>query len=304
MDIETIELSSLRYFVVTAEHLNFTRASEQLGMAKSKLSKEILKLEDVLGTPVFERTSRVVRLTEVGHLLYQRATVLLEDASHLVNDIRTMQDHVAGHLRLAAPPALGRFISSNLLPEFMNQWPDVSVSLRLSYSYEDLFKEGVDLAFRMGSHQNDNLIVKPLGQANRVIVASPDYIANHPTITEPEDLSQHRAVQMFAASKHHWTLKHQRQTTQVPMNNSFQCDDFVALIEMIKSGVGIGQLPWLTVREHVRRGELAILLPGWFNEGLPISLVYRQGYNKPRKLAEFIRCIDANASRFDLRYPN
>lgn len=81
-----MELKSLRVFMTTADTLNFTQAAEQLNRPKSAVSKTISKLEQDLGLKLFERSSRVVRLTEAGKMLYKRAGALLDEASHIVSE--------------------------------------------------------------------------------------------------------------------------------------------------------------------------------------------------------------------------
>ena len=302
MQKETIDLKLLSYFVATADLLNFTAASLKLKIPKSVLSKGISKLESELGTKVFERSSRVVRLTETGHILYKRATALLDEASHLVHDIKTRQLSVAGHLNLAAPPALGRFLASSIIPAFLAQWPDVTISLKLSYEYENLFKEGLDLAFRMGKNRDDKLIEKALGYSNRVVVAAPAYLAQHAEIQHPRDLLSHKSVQFLEQAQQVWTLHDGTSTEQLTIPVVFQCADLAALVNATIGGLGVAKLPWLLVRDALKTGELVHLLSNWVSNDLAISLVYREGHNKPAKLAEFLSWTEANRNLFDLRF--
>lgn len=302
MKKETIDLKLLTYFVVTAETLNFTTASMALGIAKSALSKSIVRLEEELGTKVFDRSSRVVRLTESGQILYRRAITLLDEADHLVNDLKTMRHSVSGRLRLAAPPALGRLLAKEIIPQFLARWPEVSISLKLSLEFENLFTEGLDLAFRMGKNRDDRLIERPLGRANRVVVASPVYISNHETIRAPQDLAQHKSLQIFEQQPQVWTLQKDAHIEQVTLPVAFQCSDLGALVNAAAAGLGVAQLPWLLVRDDIHAGKLLHLLPEWLSAELPISLVYREGHNKSARLAEFLAWIDQHRELFDLRF--
>lgn len=301
MNIETIDLKSLRIFVATAEYLNFTRAAETLGQPKSVVSKTISRLEAALDVVLFERSSRVVRLTEAGEILCTRARSLLEETALMLSDVRGMQSRVSGELRLAAPPALGRYLARELIPEFLRQWPEVSISLRLSYEYEDLFKEGLDLAFRMGGHRDDHLIERPLGFANRVIVATPAYIAHHPPIDKPGDLAAHLGLQFFDEPFSSWSLQSGGESCSIAMRKQFQCTDIEALKNVLLSDIGIAQLPWLVVREEIQSGQLVEVLPGWVNSGLKISAVYRFGPNKPAKLEKFLELTEQKKHIFDLQ---
>ena len=301
MKIETIDFKALRMFVATAQQLSFTRASEELSVPKSAVSKAIRRLEAELGVRLFERSSRVVRLTEPGTILLNRARSLLEETSLMFADVQSSHRRVSGQLRLAAPPALGRYISRELLPLFLADWPEVNVSLKLSYDYEDLFREGLDLAFRMGGPRDDNLIEKKLGYANRVVVAAPEYLERYGQITDPQQLPAHRCLQMLDRPFIDWTLAQGGNSHVVTVPRVFQCSDMEALKSMLLAGVGVAQLPWLVVREEIQRGALVEVLPGWVSGGLSISAVYRFGVNKPAKLAEFLALIERHQHLFDLQ---
>ncbi|VUD67434.1 HTH-type transcriptional regulator DmlR [Thalassocella blandensis] len=302
MNNETIDLKLLNYFVATADNLSFTAASERLGIPKSALSKGIAKLESELDSKLFERSSRVVRLSETGLMLYQRATVLLEESNNLINDIKTMQHSVSGRLKIAAPPILGRYIGKHILPKFLQQWPDVTVSLKSSYEYENLFTEGLDLAFRMGKNRDENLIERPLGFSNRVLVASPHYLKQFKKIQHPQDLSQLKSAQFYEQSPTVWTLQCGDATQQVSLPTAFLCGDLLALVNFVEGGMGIAQLPWLLVKDEIKAGKLIHVLPEWLSDELTISLVYREGYNKPNKLAKFLQWVEENKNLFDLRF--
>ena len=300
MKMETLDLKQLRYFVEIAGTLSFTQAAENLTVPKSVVSKAVAKLEQGLGLKILERTSRVVRLTEAGNILYSRAIPLLSDARHLLNDVQNLQKSVSGHLRLAAPPSLGRYISSNIIPLFMQQWPDVKVSLALSYSYEDLFKEGLDLAFRMGKNHDVDLIEKPLGVSNRVVVASPQYLSAHEPIENPYDLERHKSLQLFAKEASVWTLKKGNTVVPVQVDSVFQCSDMSALTSAVLQGGGVAKLPWLAVRDNIASGCLERVLPHWASAGLPILVVYREGLNKSPKLAAFLKLLYEHQHLFKL----
>jgi len=302
MKKETMDLKALSYFVETAETLSFTRTAENMGVPKSVISKSIAKLEQQLGLKILERTSRVVRLTEAGRILYTRSASLLEEARFLFSDVQSIQKSVNGHLRLAAPPALGRYLSTYLIPDFLKAWPDVKVSLKLSYHYEDLFKEGLDLAFRMGVNHDDGLIQKNLGFANRVIVSTQSYIDQHAEISKPEDLQDHRALQVFEREENKWTLVSGEKMTQVTVKSLFQCSDMEALKSVLLEDVGLAKMPWQVVREDIEQGKLIHILKGWHSKGLPISAVYREGVNKPPKLSVFLEHLNSNLSLLDLAY--
>lgn len=298
---EIIDLKLLQYFIVVADKLSYTDASVTLKITKSKLSKDIAKLEGYLGEKVFDRSSRAIRLTETGKLLYGRALILLEDSNHLINDVKTLSSSVSGRLNVSASPALGRLLSDGLIPGFLKLWPEVNISFKLSYEYENLFKQGLDLAFRMGKNHDENLIERQVGSTNRVLVASPEYLKNN-TIRKPRDLLSCKSAQFYDQPQHVWTIQNGQNIEQMSVPTVFQCADFVSVRNAVSQGLGVAQLPWFVVRDKIRQGELLHVLPEWVSPSLPINIVYRQGYNKPNKLAEFLSYIESKKSIFDLEF--
>ena len=135
MTNQALNLKPLRIFIQVAKYLSITATAEALNMPKSAVSKAISQLEKSVGSKLLERSTRVVRLTETGALLQQRAQVVLSDVENLYSDIQQMNTQVSGTLNIAAAPAFGRFISRSLLHEFQKKWPKVNIALTLSYSY-------------------------------------------------------------------------------------------------------------------------------------------------------------------------
>ncbi|MBT0586981.1 LysR family transcriptional regulator [Alteromonas oceanisediminis] len=298
--VKNLDMTLLHHFVVTAELLSFTRASQTLQITKSKLSKDIRRLEDTLDTQLLERSSRVVRLTESGTILFTRAQFLLDECQHLLSDMTSLNHSVSGTLRLAASPALGRLISQQLLPDFIRRWPDVDVVLKLSYEYENLFQEGLDLAFRIGKNTDHNLIQKRLGYSHRVIVAAPAYLERQNVPRTVQALTQHRSVELFQRTNVNWLLETKTGVESVNVPPILRCEDFVSVINAVLAGVGIAQVPWFVAREHIQSGHLSQVLPDLNSPSLPIYAVYRQGLNKPKKVSEFIQHITHHESMFNL----
>lgn len=290
---ETLELKQLRYFVKVGLLLNITRAAEALGVPKSVVSKTIHKLEDNLGSVLLERSTRVVSLTEAGKVLLPRAMSLLEESQYLFSDLQTLSTDVSGHLKLAAAPAFGEYLSRTIIPAFLKKWPEVRVSLELSYSYENLFEKGLDLVFRFGDVKDDRLIAKPVGSTARLLVASEEYLAKHSVPKKPADLSSHvcNSIAMHQQSSQ-WLLSRETKEVSVEVTGRFNCSSIEALKAATLSGLGIAQLPPFSMGEELAAGKLVRVLPQWTAHPMDISVVYRQGLNKPAKLAAFLDFIE------------
>jgi len=290
---ETVEFKQLRYFAKVGQLLNITRAAEAMGVPKSVVSKSIRQLEDNVGVQLLERSTRVVSLTEAGQLLLPRALSLLEDSQYLFSDLQTLNRDISGHLKLAAAPAFGEYLSRTIIPAFLKKWPEVRISLELSYSYENLFEKGLDLAFRFGEVKDDRLIAKNITTSTRILAASPHYLKNNPAIKVPQDLMAHscNSIDMVDHGRS-WRLKSQNQQVEVQVQGRFQCSTIEALKAATVSDMGIAQLPRFTIQNELSSGSLVCVLPHWQCRSLGVSAVYRQGLNKPAKLAAFLEFLD------------
>jgi DNA-binding transcriptional LysR family regulator len=301
MKQEDLDLKSLRIFLQVAEHLSVTAAADQLGLPKSAVSKAITKLETTLACKLLERSTRVVRLTDAGEMMRARARLLLSDVSELVSELQGMRDSISGRLHIAAAPAFGRYLSQRLLPEFLALYPQVTVSLTLSYGYENLFEKGVDIAFRYGDIRDERLISKPLGVSRRIVVAGKSYVQRAQAIEHPGDLSTHDCLVLHSQEEaSSWTLVKGRQTMILPVKNRFQCSDLDALKLATINNVGLSQLPLFTVQDELKSGELIAVLPDWTTPDLAFSAVYRENLYKPPKLAAFLDFIEERKALFEL----
>ncbi len=301
MTNQALNLKPLRIFIQVAKYLSITAAAEALNMPKSAVSKAISQLEKSVGSKLLERSTRVVRLTETGALLQQRAQVVLSDVENLYSDIQQMNTQVSGTLNIAAAPAFGRFISRSLLPEFQKKWPKVNIALTLSYSYENLFEKGIDVAFRYGNIGDDRLIAKKLGVSQRIIVASPNYLKRASAINSPQDLRQHDCLILKALQElNQWTVTDGKTTEVIAVSDKFQCADLDALKFAAINDLGLAQLPVFTLQDELAEGLLVPVLPNWTTPELPLSVVYRENINKPPKLSALIDFIDAHKDIFQL----
>ena len=292
-NLETVEFKQLRYFVVVASTLNITRAAEQLRVPKSVVSKSLKQLEEKLGSELLERSTRAVNLTEAGQFLLPRAQSLLEEAQCLFSDITTLSTGVSGHLKLAASPAFGRYLTRFVIPQYLKRYPDVRISMALSYSYENLYEKGLDIAFRFGEVMDDRLVAKKLMNTNRFLVASPEYLKTGPELRKPTDLVNHSCLLFVSLTDgREWVLTNGRRQVKVNVTGPYQCSDVSAICDAADAGVGIALLPKLIVEDYLASGTLVRVLPEWSSTDKNLLAVYRRGLHKSPKVASFLSLVD------------
>ncbi|GAB2881782.1 LysR family transcriptional regulator [Microbulbifer echini] len=279
--------------------MNLSLVADQLELPKSTVSKEVSRLESHLKAKLLDRTTRRVALTEVGAIAYERALHLVEDFKTMQNDVLVMDQQVQGLLRISAPPALGEFLSKKVMPAFLKRWPKITISLNLTYDFEDLFSQGIDLAFRVGDIHDERLISRKLGSSTRILVASVEYLTTHGTPKLPEELVSHNCLRFqFNPGDTEWTLTSDQSTINIPVNGNFFCANVSALKNAAVNGVGIAQLPINNIMEELDKGLLINILPNWHVPPMDIHAVYRTGLNKPKKLAALLDFLKEEKNLF------
>ncbi len=298
--MQEIEIKQLRYFVEVATTLNVTKAADNLNVVKSVVSKSLTQLEKQVGGKLLDRTTRNIRLTETGEFLLQRAQNLLQEFRHLTEDMSSISTEVRGVLKLTAAPALGYYLTKHLIPIFSSQWPDIRVSLELSYDYENLFSKGLDLAFRFSQIKDDRLITRTIGNSRRVLVASNQYLSKADLIRNIDDVSKHRCL-LFQTHEEFssWGLDNGQESKSLSVTGPFQCSNIEVLKEATLNGMGIGFIPLFAIQEELKEKRLVRVLPEWSRK-TQILAAYRTGSHQSPKLAAFLKCISENTHLFNI----
>ncbi|CTQ71389.1 LysR family transcriptional regulator [Roseibium alexandrii] len=297
---DTIDIRTLTIYVRACEEQNLTRCAEAMDLPKTTVSKAITRLESRLGLKLLERSTRKVQITEEGQVVLERARMLLTDFRSLTEDALSMATEPRGLLRVAAPPILGDYFSSHVAPAFLQKWPRVSIALSPSYSFDDLFSQSIDLAFRVGQVADDRLIARKFGQSTRIIAASPDFLSKEAAIEQPKDLSRVNCLRFtYNSQDSDWTLTDGRNTTSVPVRGNYFCPNIHALKHAAASGLGVAQLPIHAVEAEIAAGTLEHVMPAWHVPPLPIYLVYKSGSSRPRRLQALLDHLIENKALFD-----
>lgn len=276
--LRTIDLQALHVFAEVARRGGITATADELGIAKSAVSKHLTRLEAALKVRLFERSSRRVALTKEGEMLLPRAKLILEDVEQFVDDAHEKKTQTSGTVRISASPEFGTFLTENFFPKLFDQHPQIKILLRLEYEMDDLYDPAIDLAFRLGSIGDDRLIGRQIGEFLRLLVCSPAFASMHPVL-KPKDLSSLPAL-LFSDRdlETKWILRHRADPlsdTIVDIKGRLAIRGFSALLAAAKAGLGIARLPSFVATPELQRGSVVHILPHWQTTPLPIFVAYR-----------------------------
>lgn len=294
-------LAPLQLFVAAAEAGSFSAAARRLDVGPVQASATIARLEGELGTRLFERSTRRLRLTEAGEQWLPHARQMLaawEDGQAALRGAAAEDQPLRGRLRVSLPSDIGRQHLWRWIEDFIatDGSAELQLDLRLSDRVTDLVQEPVDYAVRYGEPPDSSLIALPLAPANRrVLCASPAYIARHGQPATPADLRNHDCLRWVLGDSLHarWRFgSREGETVAVEVSGSRTVDDGGLVREWAVAGLGIAYKSGLDVAADLAGGRLVALLPDWLGEPAPLHwmAVGRHRLTPAlRRLAESIR---------------
>src|SRR5690349_13611102 len=192
----TRDLNDTLVFVKVVEQGSFVAAAKALRLPKTTVSRKVQDLETRLGAQLLQRTTRKLGLTEAGNVYFEHSQRIARDLEEAENAVGQLQGGPRGWLRFTAPYSVGITWIAPLLGEFHARHPEVRVEMVLTNEPLDIIDQEIDVALRVGSLPDSNLIARKLATFRTQVYASPGYIARHGEPLHPDDLVHHRTVAM------------------------------------------------------------------------------------------------------------
>ncbi|KXI21139.1 LysR family transcriptional regulator [Photobacterium sanguinicancri] len=285
-----MDLNSAAMFAQVVECGSFTQAAEALDMTKSTVSRKVADLEKHLGVRLITRSTRQLTLTQEGERFYQSCIQMLEIMSQAELEVTASQDLIRGRLNIAMPVELGQKVMGKYINAFLKEYPNVTIHLELTNRDVDLIAEGIDLYAQVGAVSDSSMVARPFHLSHRIIVASPEYLAQHDTIEHPSDLvSPHHQVKVSNVVKlPYWELTQDEQQEIVNLPYRLRVNTITSALLAVVDGLGVAMLPEFICRPHLEEGRLVQILPDWQLPAVPVSFVYPQRQLIPKRLRVFI----------------
>lgn len=282
-------LQNIETFVRVAEAQSFAEAARQLRVARSVVTTRIKQLEDDIGAALFYRSTRVVRLTEVGLSYLKECSELVARANDLVDHMRDERDSLHGTLRIHAAIGLVLNHFAPVLHRFHEAYPDIQVQVSVSDDKVDPVKLGVDCAFQVFRTDATGWISKPLFRVHRIFCATPAYLQAHGTPTHPDELQQHR-VSFYSRypTRNRWIFRRGTQEITVGLAPVLLSNSVHLLHEYTLQGGSIASLPTWAAADSLLSGKLRPVLSDYLLRPLWLHAVFSPESRNARKLRLFL----------------
>jgi DNA-binding transcriptional LysR family regulator len=286
------KLSQYRVFVQVAEMGSFVKASHALKLPRASVSAAIQELEMDLGTRLLHRTTRQVQLTTDGMQLLERLRPFLAEAENIGLSFQADQRQVSGCLSVDMPSRIARRLVAPALPDFLQRYPHLQLTLSTTDRMIDLVQEGVDCAVRVGELQDSSLVAHHLGKICLINCASPAYLSKHGAPEHPADLTKgHYSVGYISASTGRelpWAIQYPAGEQVLPVPSQVIVNNAENYIACCLAGLGLIQIPRFDVEHLLFRGQLVEVMPEYRAASMPVSLIYPHRRQRSRRLNAFI----------------
>ncbi len=278
----------LREFVTVVEQGGFTSAARLLNVSTSFVSRQVTRLESRLDVRLLQRTTRTVRLTEMGKVYYERSREILDQLEALDSEMADLQEKPKGLVRITAAGEYAERFVAPAIAEFVTKYPEVSVDLEASMRVVDIIEEGFDIAIRMSSLTDSSLIARKVEQRRIIVCATPAYLNIHGRPKKPEDLRTHNCL-VFPGMP--WRFKYPDRIQEIKVRGSWTSNNGRILVAAARQGLGLIRFSEYYLDELLQSGELEIVLEDYEVDDAATWIIYPNRRHLPtrvRYLVEFL----------------
>ncbi|MFL1501888.1 LysR substrate-binding domain-containing protein [Pseudomonas sp. S191] len=289
---EDVQLGSIELFCLAAEASSFTAAAQVAGVTPAAVSRSISRLEERLGSRLFVRTIRSIRLTDSGRTYFEQCRQALTQLVEAQQDVMGAQRVPSGQLRISVPTTYAHHRLLPLLPKFRALYPHVSVDIHISNRNIDFVAEGYDLAIRVRAQPDSSLIARLLENAELVVVAAPAYLQRAGTPQTLPELALHECIQFELPSNGRripWLFQEHGQEQAFAGEAGYSISqDVLGGVTLAKHGAGLFQTYKFIVEQELADGTLVEVLKPFGGRSRPFTLLYPHGRYVPHRVRAFV----------------
>jgi len=287
-------MNYIQAFIAVAREKSFTKAAAGLGVSPSALSHTIRNLEERVGVRLLARTTRNVAPTEAGERLLKSVAPLFEQINHEIERIGELRNTPAGNIRITCSDDAAEGLLRPMLPAFLEKYPDISVEISIDYGFTNIVSERFDAGIRLGESISKDMIAVRMGPDWRLsVVGTPGYFNTHPLPVIPQDLAQHRCINIRhspAGSVYAWEFEKAGRKLNIRVNGPLLSNSIIHVLNGALDGIGLAYVPEAMAKPHIENGTLIEVLADWSPTFEGFHLYYP---NRRHTSSAFVAFVDA-----------
>ncbi len=259
------------------------------GIAPAMIGRRLDALEKRLGVKLLQRTTRKIALTNEGIAFLEDCQRILADLQDAESAVSARSAAATGHLVVSAPAGFGRQHVAPLIPSFVAEHRDVSMTLSLNDRVVDLIGEGIDIAIRIATLSDSSLVGVKLADNKRVVVASPAYLKRYGTPVSLDELASHNCLPISNdGSQRGWTFRQNGKNVTLKVGGNMACNDGEVLHDWALSGKGLAWRSMWEVGTEIESGKLVTVLDEFAAAGNDIYAIFAQRRHLPLRIRVFV----------------
>ncbi|MES2631381.1 MAG: LysR family transcriptional regulator [Pseudomonadota bacterium] len=282
-------LDALMTFHEVVDCASLTRASANLGLAKSTVSRQLASLEKQTGAMLLKRSTRHVTPTEIGAQLFESCKPIVRAARELDRMVDANRNTVAGTLKVSLPNEFGAGWMGKAIADFATEYPEMRLQVHVSAQMPNLLQEPFDVAIAFGKLRDSELICKRLATLAQGMFTSPQYLQKHGEPKNFKDLLQHEFITYQAAMRDGvMTVRDKGFQREIKLASRLEVNSVRLARDMVVSGIGISILPFALCRRYVETGALVRVLSQWQAPLVQVSAIVLARSGMPKKTRTFL----------------
>jgi len=281
--------NELKVFVSVAENGGFAKAAARLRSSPPAVTRTVAALEQRVGVQLFNRTTRMVSMTEAGRRFLEHARRILTDLDVAESELAGESTMPSGHLTITSPVTMGRMMLPSIVTDFLHAHPHVTAKVLLFDRITNLIEEGIDVGLRVGQLPDSSLIARQVGEVRRILVASPAYLSKNGTPKDPTDLKRHSMIAFTGLlPNREWVFGEGKTARRLMLKPRFEINDAAAAIASAEGGGGITIALSYMVARKIGERRLQQVLGSFAPSAVPVQLVYPESRLVAPKVRAFV----------------
>jgi DNA-binding transcriptional LysR family regulator len=299
MQQSEFDFNLLKTFISVIDHGSYTKAAKFLDLPKSKLSRQITKLEQSLKTRLIDRTTRTLEPTPSGRRLYSQAKSHLDELGQTLSELGQHQEKTAGTIRMAAPDDFAIEVMAPICNQFSKHYPLVKFDFVITTEGPDLRQSPMDLAIRIGILKDSSMISRQLGHLRMIFVATTHYLESQPNKPSFENMNQFSFLKFNpSTSKLNLKFTNKNETRTLTCDPTFSSTNLLLIKKMALLSQGIAALPSFLVKAELKDGRLIQVLNEWSGQDIPIQMLTFANEEKQNLIERFVEFTAENIDAY------